>query len=83
MSSLSVAAIWIGDTELHEKKLAQVVGSTPTRSISFILVNYGIELSLFWEVVGQNISQERTKISEHIVLGLLYDYSTEKTQECG
>jgi hypothetical protein len=30
------------------------VGSTPTRSIFINLVNYGIELSLFWVGVGQN-----------------------------
>jgi hypothetical protein len=35
------------------RKQAEVVGSTPTRSISSILANYGIELSLFWTVVGQ------------------------------
>jgi hypothetical protein len=33
--------------------IAEVVGSNPTRSISIILVIYGIELSLIWEVVGQ------------------------------
>jgi hypothetical protein len=35
--------------------LAEVVGSNPTRSISFILGKYGIILSLFWEVVGQDL----------------------------
>jgi hypothetical protein len=40
------------------RKLAEVVGSTPTRSISFILGKYGIELSLIWEVVGQNPSDD-------------------------
>jgi hypothetical protein len=33
------------------------VGSNPTRSIFINLVNYGIKLSLFWEVVGQNQQQ--------------------------
>jgi hypothetical protein len=33
--------------------LAEVVGSTPTRSISFILVNYGITLSSISIIVGQ------------------------------
>jgi hypothetical protein len=30
------------------------VGSNPTRSIYFILANYGIRLSSFWVVVRQN-----------------------------
>ena len=34
-------------------KKAEVVGSNPTRSISFILVKYGIELSSFLTIVGQ------------------------------
>jgi hypothetical protein len=38
---------------VSEEKLAEVVGSTPTRSIIINLVDYGIELSLFWKVVGQ------------------------------
>jgi hypothetical protein len=36
-----------------EAAAAEVVGSTPTQSISFILVNYGIELRLFSVIVGQ------------------------------
>jgi hypothetical protein len=35
--------------------------STPTQSIFINLVNYGIKLSLFWVVVGQNPSQCRSK----------------------
>jgi hypothetical protein len=31
------------------------VGSTPTRSISFILVKYGIKLRLFCAAVGQTL----------------------------
>ncbi|MGH9989661.1 MAG: hypothetical protein ACREAS_04410, partial [Nitrososphaera sp.] len=34
-------------------KLAEIVGSTPTRSISFFLVNYGITLSSISIIVGQ------------------------------
>jgi hypothetical protein len=37
--------------------IAEVVGSTPTRSISSIPVNYGIELSSFLMIVGQPNSQ--------------------------
>jgi hypothetical protein len=37
-----------------EDAAAEVVGSTPTQSTSFILVNYGIESHLFWIVVGEN-----------------------------
>ena len=33
--------------------IAEVVGSNPIRSIFFILGKYGIELSLFWVIVGQ------------------------------
>jgi hypothetical protein len=43
----------IVDRKSDLRKLAEVVGSNPIRSISFILVNYGIELSLFSVVVGQ------------------------------
>jgi len=42
---------------LSYKALAEVVvGSTPTRSIFINLVNYGIELDLIWEGVGQKPS---------------------------
>jgi hypothetical protein len=34
-----------GDAHKEEAQSAEVVGSNPTRSTSFILVNYGIELS--------------------------------------
>jgi hypothetical protein len=37
----------------------QVVGSNPTRSTFINLVDYGIELSLFWTVVGQIQQQEQ------------------------
>jgi hypothetical protein len=37
------------------------VGSTPTRSIYFILVNYGIEMNSFSLIVGQ-IQQARPRI---------------------
>ena len=33
--------------------IAEVVGSNPTRSIFINLVEYGIELSLIWEVVDK------------------------------
>jgi hypothetical protein len=36
---------------------AEVVGSTPTRSISFILGKYGIEFSSILIIVGQSVLQ--------------------------
>jgi len=38
---------------LPKKASSEVVGSTPTRSTSFNLVDYGIELSLVLKIVGQ------------------------------
>jgi hypothetical protein len=37
----------IVDRKSDLRKLAEVVGSTPTRSISFNLVNYGIKMRVF------------------------------------
>jgi hypothetical protein len=46
----------VEDAFLPTADIAEVVGSNyPTRSISFILVNYGIESQLFWVVVGENL----------------------------
>jgi hypothetical protein len=41
-------------TPLADEVIAEVVGSNPTRSTFINLVNYGIELSSFLVVVGQN-----------------------------
>jgi hypothetical protein len=52
----------IGPSCLVNLGIAEVVGSNPTiRSIIIILVNYGIKLSLFLEVVGQNPHQQGLK----------------------
>jgi hypothetical protein len=40
--------------------IAEVVGSNPPRSISFIQVNYGIELNSVLTIVGQ-IQQQKQK----------------------
>ena len=46
------------DRPAHLKRAdyAEVVGSNPTRSIFINLVNYGIELRLFWVVVDKTSS---------------------------
>jgi hypothetical protein len=43
------------------RKLAEVVGSTPTRSISSNLVGYGIILILFSVFVGENLLLQLAK----------------------
>jgi hypothetical protein len=42
------------------------VGSTPTRSIFIILVDYGIILSLFQAVVGQNLDMPIAYFAEFL-----------------
>jgi hypothetical protein len=41
------------------------VGSNPTRSISFTVVNYGIGMSLFWISVGQILQQRDIVVALH------------------
>jgi uncharacterized protein (DUF486 family) len=47
-------SLFILNEESHSAA-AEVVGSTPTRSIIIILVNYGIELSSILIIVGRNV----------------------------
>ncbi|MFL6418430.1 MAG: hypothetical protein ACJ71P_03300 [Nitrososphaeraceae archaeon] len=44
--------------------IAEVVGSNPTRSISFILVDYGIVLRLILIIVGQKPLQQRSSLMQ-------------------
>jgi hypothetical protein len=58
----------IVDRKSDPRKLAEVVGSTPTRSISFILVKYGINLRLFRKLSDKTSSNVVSSFALHLFL---------------
>jgi hypothetical protein len=61
-SFIVLSSKWEYKEQQPKKAVAEVVGSTPTRSIYFTLVNYGIRISTFFDL-GRSLSFDGTLLS--------------------